>query len=87
MLLSYGGLQANVTHHFFLEIVTSKHIVSEVLSSYTCDLLAIKPFLIKIIFLPPFLSRSHLNGGGCERCGGTDNLQCEIGHLGKKHQV
>ena len=49
LLLLCGGLKAKIMRHFFLEIVTSKHIVSEVLSSYTNNLLAIKPSLIKII--------------------------------------
>ena len=46
LLLSFGGLYANIINHFLLEIVSSIEIVSEILVSKSFIFLTIRPSLI-----------------------------------------
>ena len=63
VLFCFGSLYANKAHHFFLEIVSSKQVVSENLVSWFSNLLAIIPCFT---FPPPFEVRSLRKDGNWE---------------------
>ena len=63
LFLLYGGLWANVKHHFLFHMVISSHIVSIFLISYSKILVAISPSFTYTIFPPLFLLRFFLKAG------------------------
>ena len=63
LFVSLAGQHAYIIKHFLLEMVSSKHIVSDLFVSNSFILFTIKPSLTKTTFPATCLSLSLLNGG------------------------